>query len=67
MWKKQNLNFEQFLSDVIKYLNQLDREKSPREKFLYLEKIFECIAGLGIINEKIQEGLILYYLFLIIH
>ena len=53
---KQNLNFEQFLPYAIKYFDQLDKEKSPRKKVLYMQKIFDCIFGLGILNEKAIEG-----------
>ena len=51
-----NYNFEEFLPNCIQYFNGLDREKSPRKKILYMEKIFECIGQLGRFNEKKIEG-----------
>ena len=41
--KKTNYVFDSFLPDVIEFFSKMDKEKSPRIKFLYMKKIFGAI------------------------
>ena len=41
--KKTNYVFDSFLPDVIEFFGKMDKEKSPRKKFLYMQKIFIAI------------------------
>ena len=41
--KKTNYVFDSFLPDVIGFFKKIDNEKSPRQKFLYMRKIFKAI------------------------
>ena len=41
--KKKNYVFDSFLPDVIEFFSKMDKEKSPRIKFLYMRKIFGAI------------------------
>ena len=41
--KKTNYVFDSFLPDVIEFFSKMDKEKSPRIKFLYMRKIFGAI------------------------
>ena len=43
---KKNYVFDGFLPDVNNYLKKLEKYKSPRKKFSYMSKIFECIRNL---------------------
>ncbi len=41
--KKTNYVFDSFLPDVIDFFGKMDKEKSPRIKFIYMKKIFGAI------------------------
>ena len=41
--KKTNYVFDSFLPDVIQFFNNMEKEKSPRKKFIYMKKIFVAI------------------------
>ena len=41
--KKTNYVFDSFLPDVIAFFAKMDKEKSPRKKFIYMQKIFGAI------------------------
>ena len=41
--KKTNYVFDSFLPDVIEFFSRMDKEKSPRIKFMYMKKIFGAI------------------------
>ena len=41
--KKTNYVFDSFLPDVIEFFGKMDKEKSPRIKFIYMNKIFKAI------------------------
>ena len=41
--KKKNYVFDSFLPDVIGFFGKIDKEKSPRVKFIYMNKIFGAI------------------------
>ena len=42
---KTNLVFDSFLPDVINYFKQIDIQKSPRQKLIYMNKIFQSISN----------------------
>ena len=42
---KTNLVFDSFLPDVINYFKEIDIQKSPRKKFVYMSKIFQSISN----------------------
>ena len=42
---KTNLVFDSFLPDVIHYFKEIDKQKSPRQKLIYMTKIFESISN----------------------
>jgi hypothetical protein len=42
---KTNLVFDSFLPDVINYFNEIDQQKSPRQKLIYMNKIFLSISN----------------------
>jgi hypothetical protein len=42
---KTNLVFDSFLPDVINYFKEIDIQKSPRQKFIYMKKIFQSISN----------------------
>ena len=42
---KTNLVFDSFLPDVINYFKEIDLQKSPRQKLIYMNKIFESISN----------------------
>ena len=42
---KTNLVFDSFLPDVINYFKEIDLQKSPRQKLIYMSKIFESISN----------------------
>ena len=45
MQTKTNLVFDSFLPDVIKYFKEIDIQKSPRQKIIYMSKIFQSISN----------------------
>ena len=45
MQTKTNLVFDSFLPDVIKYFKEIDIQKSPRQKIIYMSKIFQSITN----------------------
>ena len=48
--KNKNYIFDAFLPDVIKNINDLENEKSPRKKILILSEIFSLISKVIIFN-----------------
>ena len=42
---KTNFVFDSFLPDVIDYFNEIETQKSPRKKLLYMSKIFQSISN----------------------
>ena len=50
--KDKNYVFGGFMSDVINSFEMIDKERSPRKKFLYVKKIFNSIADLLKFNGK---------------
>ena len=42
---KTNFVFDSFLPDVIEYFKEIDTQKSPRKKLLYMSKIFQSISN----------------------
>ena len=42
---KTNYVFDSFLPDVIHYFKEIDIQKSPRQKLIYMNKIFESISN----------------------
>ena len=42
---KTNLVFDSFLPDVINYFKEIDQQKSPRQKLIYMNKIFLSISN----------------------
>ena len=42
---KTNLVFDSFLPDVINYFKEIDIQKSPRQKLIYMNKIFMSISN----------------------
>ena len=42
---KTNLVFDSFLPDVIHYFKEIDKQKSPRQKLIYMNKIFQSISN----------------------
>ena len=53
----KNYIFDTFLPDSIRYINQFEKEKSPRKKILSLQNLFKCIRDLGKFNGDKIEGL----------
>jgi hypothetical protein len=43
---KTNFVFDSFLPDVIEYFKEIDTQKSPRKKLLYMSKIFQSISNM---------------------
>ena len=45
---RSNINyvFDSFLPEVISYFKEIERQKSPRQKFIYMTKIFQSITNL---------------------
>ena len=41
---KNNYIYESFLSDVLKYFHQIDKEKSPRKKIINMMKVIESVG-----------------------
>ena len=50
--QKKNYVFDSFLPDVIDFFAKLDKEKSPRVKFIYMRKIFVAINDVLRFNGK---------------
>ena len=42
---KINYVFDSFLPDVINYFNEIEKQKSPRQKIIYMTKIFQSISN----------------------
>ena len=42
---KTNLVFDSFLPDVINYFKEIEQQKSPRQKLIYMNKIFQSISN----------------------
>ena len=53
---KKNYVFDSFLPDVIEFFGKLDKEKSPRIKFIYMKKIFVAINDVLRFNGKEGEA-----------
>ena len=45
MQTKTNLVFDSFLPDVINYFKEINIQKSPRQKIIYMNKIFQSITN----------------------
>ena len=43
---KTNYVFDSFLPDAIQYFEEIEKQKSPRKKFIYVKKIFESIYNM---------------------
>ena len=52
----KNYIFDTFLPDAISYFRNIDIEKSPRKKLIYIKEIFKCIYNLGTFNSDKVEG-----------
>ena len=59
MKDKKNYTFDSFLPNVIYNFNQLNKQKSPRKKMIYLKEIFNCINNLIALNgeDESQKGI----------
>ena len=53
---KDDYILENFIPDTNIYFQQIIEEKSPRKKLLYMNKIFNCIVNLGLLNGDKLEG-----------
>ena len=53
---KVNLVFESFLPDVINYFKEIETQKSPRQKLIYMNKIFESISNVVKFSGGGQSG-----------
>ena len=53
---KVNYVFDSFLPDVINYFKQIDIQKSPRQKFIYMHKIFASIENVVKFNGGKELG-----------
>ena len=53
---KDDYILENFIPDTNFYFQQIINEKSPRKKLLYMNKIFNCIINLGLLNGDKFEG-----------
>ena len=53
---KDDYILENFIPDTNNYFQQIINEKSPRKKLLYMNKIFNCIVNLGLLNGDKLEG-----------
>ena len=42
---KTNLFFNNFLIDVINYFKEIEIQKSPRQKLIFMNKIFQSISN----------------------
>ena len=43
---KTNYVFDSFLPDVIQYFEEIEKQKSPRQKIIYMTKIFQSISNM---------------------
>ena len=43
---KTNYVFDSFLPDAIQYFEEIEKQKSPRKKFIFVKKIFESIYNM---------------------
>ena len=53
---KDDYILENFIPDTNNYFQQIINEKSPRKKILSMNKIFNCIINLGLLNGDKLEG-----------
>ena len=53
---KNNYISENFIPDIIKYLEEIKIEKSPRKKLKGVKKIFQCIFNLASLNGDTIDG-----------
>ncbi len=53
---KNNYISENFIPDIVKYFENIKREKSPRKKLKYVNKIFLCIFNLASLNGDKIDG-----------
>ena len=53
---KDDYILENFIPDTNDYFQKIIDEKSPRKKLIYLDKIFNCIINLGLLNGDKFEG-----------
>ena len=53
---KDDYILENFIPDTNHYFQQINKEKSPRKKLIYMNKIFTCIQNLGLLNGDHFEG-----------
>ena len=53
---KDDYILENFIPDTNIYFQQINKEKSPRKKLIYMNKIFTCIDNLGLLNGDKLEG-----------
>ena len=53
---KTNLVFDSFLPDVIHYFKEIDKQKSPRQKLIYMNKIFQSISNVVKFSGGDQTG-----------
>lgn len=47
---QNNYIFDSFLHDIYKDFKEIDKQKSPRKKIIFLEDIFKCINNIGKLN-----------------
>ena len=58
MEKERNYVYDTFLPDVIKYVKEIEIEKSPRKKILNLYNVFQTISNLSLFNgEDKSQGI----------
>ena len=58
MEKNRNYVYDTFLPDVIKYVKEIEIEKSPRKKILNLYNVFQTISNLSLFNgEDKSQGI----------
>ena len=53
---KINYVFDSFLPDVISYFKQIESQKSPRQKYIYMHKIFASIENVVKFNGGKEAG-----------
>ena len=53
---KTNYVFDSFLPDVIQYFKEIEKQKSPRQKFIYMSKIFNSISNMVIFSGGKEIG-----------
>ena len=52
----KDMNFSNFISDISKLIEILDKQKCPGKKFFYLEEIFKTIYNLKVFNGDKSQG-----------